>query len=241
MNTLDPARFLALSFDCYGTLVDWESGIATALHRAGLLRAAAPGEELESALADFAALEAAAEHELPLAPYPQILERVFAGLCARRGVALDAAAARSFADSVGDWPPFPDTVAALRTLAARYALVVLSNVDRASFARTAVRLKAPFARVCTAEEIGSYKPELRNFRFMLETLARDGIAADRVLHVAQSLYHDHVPAKALGLATVHVDRRAGRGGGAVLGPTMPIVPDLRVVDLAGLVRALGLA
>ncbi|MCC6785425.1 MAG: haloacid dehalogenase type II [Planctomycetes bacterium] len=241
MNTLDPARFRALSFDCYGTLVDWESGITSALHRAGLLRAAAPVEERESALADFAELEAAAEHELPLAPYPRILERVFAGLCARRGIALEAEAARRFAASVGDWPPFPDTVAALQTLATRYALVVLSNVDRNSFARTAARLKAPFTRVCTAEEIGSYKPDLRNFRFMLEALARDGIASDRVLHVAQSLYHDHVPAKALGLATVHVDRRAGRGGGAVIEPATPIVPDLRVVDLAGLVRALGLA
>lgn len=240
MTALDPSRFLVLSFDCYGTLIDWEKGIAGALRDAGLLAGDAAPVETEAALADFAVLEADAERVLVGAPYPQILARVFDGLCARRGRTAPAGEGARFAASVGDWPPFADTVPALAALATRYRLAVLSNVDRASFARTAERLRAPFWRVCTAEEIGSYKPDVRNFRFLLDVVARDGIAPAQVLHVAQSLYHDHVPAKALGLATVHVDRRAGRGGGAVVAPASPVVPDLRVTDLAQLVHSLGI-
>ena len=235
----DLSRFAVLSFDCYGTLIDWETGILEALHVAGLLADVHDAAVAETVLAHFAALESDAERRFPSAPYPQLLGRVFHGLCARVGTTATREAARRFGASVGGWPPFPDAVDALRALGRRHRLVVLSNVDRASFARSAERLGSPFLRVFTAEEIGSYKPDPRNFRFMLDALARDGIAATDILHVAQSLHHDHVPASALGLATVHVDRRAGRTGGAVLAPSSPVMPDLRVQDLASLVTAFG--
>jgi 2-haloalkanoic acid dehalogenase type II len=221
--------FDALTFDCYGTIVDWETGILRALR--GLRAAPRAPRDDDSVLAAFAAAEATEEHAPPGAPYPEILRRVHSRLAAEFGAGPAPEAAAAFAGSVGDWPPFPDSVEALRSLERSHLLAILSNVDRASFARTEARLGVKFGLVMTAEEIGSYKPDPRNFRYALDQLGARGIPPARVLHVAQSLFHDHVPAKALGLRTVWVDRRAGRRGGAVKEPPVPVEPDLVVPDL----------
>jgi 2-haloacid dehalogenase len=150
----------------------------------------------------------------------------------RFGAQNDQAAAEELAQSVGDWPAFPDTTAALRVLKRHYKLAILSNVDRASFARTNQRLGIDFDLIVTAEDVGSYKPSLRNFETVLAGLAEMGIAKNRVLHVAQSLYHDHVPAKKLGLASVWIDRRQLKSGqGATLPPNAPVIPDAKYASM----------
>ena len=225
--------YTTLAFDCYGTLIDWESGILAAL-RPWLAR---HGRQLddETVLNAFAAAETAAEAATPGKRYPDILADALGAMAARWNLPLDASEAERFGNSVGDWPAFPDSAPALAYLKRHYRLVILSNVDRASFARSNARLGVAFDHVYTAEDIGSYKPALRNFEHMLERLAAEGVRPREVLHVAQSLFHDHVPAKQLGLATVWVNRRAGRAGS---GATLPAqaTPDLEVASLAELVE-----
>ena len=187
----------AMTFDCYGTLIDWESGIWTALQP--LLGKAGAGLARDDALAAFARHESAQETETPGLLYSELLARVHRRLAAEWGVATTAAEDRAFGGSVGDWPAFPDTAAALAYLQRFYKLVILSNVDRASFARSQLRLGVEFTAVYTAEEIGSYKPDPRNFRYLLDRLAEAGHQPGDILHVAQSLYHDHVPANRCGL------------------------------------------
>jgi 2-haloacid dehalogenase len=228
--------FRALSFDCYGTLIDWESGIAAALQPL-LARAASP-------LPRDAALEAFARHEQrleamrPALLYSDVLAGVHAGLARDWGIAPDAAADARFAAAIADWPPFPDTVAALRYLGRHFKLAILSNVDRASFRRTAARLEVPFELICTAEDIGSYKPDPANFRFLLARLGEQGIAPDELLHVAESLYHDHAPANAMGLASAWIHRRHGRDGwGATAQPQEGVRFDFRFTSLEELAAA----
>ena len=204
--------FDVLSFDCYGTLVDWEAGLLAALRPwAARTGARADGEELLSA---FARRETEAQQARPGAPYPQILEAALDAISRESGAPATAAERAAFGASVGDWPPFPDSARALAALGERYRLCILSNVDRASFARSAARLGTEFDYVFTAQDIGAYKPDPRAFRFLADRLAAAGFARARVLHVAQSLYHDHAPARAAGFASVWIDRRRGRPGGA---------------------------
>ena len=232
--------FAALSFDCYGTLIDWESGLWTALQPL-LARSAAPPAR-EAALERFAETEARVQAEVPARRYADVLAEVHRRLADAWGVAPDAAAASRFGASVGDWPAFPDTGDALRRLKRRYRLVILSNVDRASFARTLPRLGVEFDDVFTAEEIGSYKPDPRNFAFLIARMAERGVAREAILHVAQSLYHDHVPANAAGLASAWIDRRARAGGSGATAPPPPGVRwDFRFETLAALADACGLS
>jgi 2-haloalkanoic acid dehalogenase type II len=225
--------FAVLTFDCYGTLIDWESGLLEALRPvvARLNRSFAD----EAVLADFAEAEAAAQTRTPGKRYPEILADTLDALAARWGIALDPGERARFGASVGDWPPFADSAAALGYLERHFRLAILSNVDRASFARSNAKLGVAFDYVFTAEEIGSYKPDLRNFRYLLDSLADDGIRPDQVLHVAQSLFHDHVPAKQLGLRTVWVNRRAGKPGSGATRPAQAR-PDLEVASLAELAQ-----
>ncbi len=222
-------RVRVLSFDCYGTLVDWERGILEALdpwrRRTGL--------ELddETLLAAFAEEESAQEAETPGLRYDRLLERVAERLGRRFGRPVGEAEARAFGRSVGDWPPFPDSAEALARLARHVPLVVLSNVDEASIRRSAARLGEPFTAILTAEAIGSYKPDLRNFAYLLGFLAGRGLARQGLVHVAQSLYHDHAPAAAMGIASVWIDRRAGRPGGATKPPPVAVTPALRFITL----------
>ena len=228
--------FRVLTFDCYGTLIDWETGICAAvgpwLERQG---ASATRDQL---LAAFAAAEAPQQAATPDLRYPELLARVHGAIAKHFGVAPDAAAAQAFGGSVQDWPAFPDSAEALAYLKRHYRLVILSNVDRASFAPSARRLGVEFDAVYTAEEIGSYKPDVRNFQYMLARLAEQGIASEQILHTAQSLYHDHIPAKRLGLSTCWIHRRAGQAGhGATRPPEVDVTADFRFATLGEMADA----
>jgi 2-haloacid dehalogenase len=227
--------FSALTFDCYGTLIDWEAGILTALRpwTAGQ-RVEVDDEEL---LAAFGRAEARREAAQPAAPYPRILAGVLDDLAEEFGAAASREETETFGGSVKDWPAFPDSTAALAYLRRHYRLVIVSNVDRASFRHSNDRLGVTFDAVVTAEDAGAYKPAPNHFQLALERLAEMGVAKDRVLHVAQSLYHDHVPARRLGLATMWVNRRGdrGQGGGATPATPAPVTPDGEVPTLAALV------
>ncbi|KAB8145884.1 haloacid dehalogenase type II [Chloroflexia bacterium SDU3-3] len=216
-----------LTFDCYGTLIDWESGIAAAL--LPILQRHGVALEREQALQLFAELESAAEAG-PYMAYRDVLASCVRGFGQRYGFAPSAEEQARFAGSVGDWPAFPDSPAALARLASRFRLVVISNVDDDLFALSNARLGVRFADVITAQQAGSYKPSLNNFHVAFE---RIGVPQQRILHVAQSLFHDHVPAKQLGLDTAWVNRRAANPG---FGATLPAEarPDITVPDLQSL-------
>jgi 2-haloacid dehalogenase len=228
--------FDVLTFDCYGTLIDWETGICAALGP-WLLRSGkvAANEEILTA---FAAAEAPQQEATPGMSYPELLARVHAAVAAHFGLAPDAEAAAAFGRSIEHWPAFPDSADALAYLKRHYQLAVLSNVDRASFAHSARRLGVAFDAVYTAEDVGSYKPDPRNFEYMLDRLAEQGIDRERILHTAESLYHDHIPAKRFGLATCWIHRRAGRSGhGATRAPEVEVRPDFRFATLAEMAEA----
>ncbi len=230
--------FRVLTFDCYGTLIDWESGIFTAL---GPLLAKMPAPiGRDSALEAFARHESAQEAETPRMRYSELLAKVHRRLAAEWGIAADEEATQRFGASVPDWPAFPDSATALGALKAHYQLVILSNVDRASFAGSNRRLGVAFDAVFTAEDVGSYKPDPANFRYLLEHLAERGARKEDILHTAQSLFHDHVPAKRAGLASAWIDRRHGAAGfGATMPPPEDARYDFRFPSLAAMVEAYG--
>lgn len=217
----------ALSFDCYGTLIDWERGILNALKP----WVSQFGER--SVLSGFSAVEPDVEHAHPTWPYRDIVSEVYRQMAEEFSVAASKTDAFAFAVSVGTWPPFDDTVAALRRLKQRFRLYILSNVDEVSISGTLAQLETPFDGVYTAEAIGSYKPDIRNFEYLLKRLERQDIAPGQLVHVAQSLYHDHVPAKSVGLASVWIDRTQGKAGATRQPDTMPTI-DLRFGTLAEL-------
>ena len=224
---LDFHRFQALTFDCYGTMIDWEKGIFSALRPI----LAAHGKTLS----DFDLLELYSELELKaeqgeFRKYRDVLQSVVGGLGERLGFKPSEEDIRSLPESVPTWPPFPDTVAALKRLQTRYRLAVISNIDDDLFASSEPKLQARFDQVVTAEQAHSYKPSLNNFRLALKRL---GLAPDQALHVGQSLYHDVAPAKSLGIATVWVNRPSPRPG-AGAARTADGKPDLEVSDLATL-------
>jgi 2-haloacid dehalogenase len=220
-----------LSFDCFGTLVDWESGILAALQpwrqRSGVT---ASDDDL---LERFAALEPAAEAG-PYKRYREILAGVLDGLGAEAGVTPTAVEREAFASSVPDWPLFPDTAEGLRALKARYKLAVITNCDTDLFTETARDFPITFDWIITAEQVQGYKPSLNNFHRAFE---RIGVPRERMLHVAQSLFHDVAPARELGLTTVWVNRRQGKPGAGATAPS-DAVPDYEVPDLASLVALL---
>lgn len=224
---LDLQRITHLTFDCYGTLIDWETGILDALSSVLACHGAyATDEEL---LRLFAKLEAE-EETGPYKSYRDVLSNVMA----RIGTALHFKPSPGelgrLADSMQDWRPFPDTIAALKILKRRFQIAIISNVDDVLFASTARRLQVAWNSVTTAQLARSYKPARRNFRCALMRL---GVQPADVLHVAQSLYHDHVPAQALGLSTVWV-KRPSRLGAMGLALPASIRPDLEVPDLKAL-------
>jgi putative hydrolase of the HAD superfamily len=233
MNLTD---FDALSFDCYGTLVDWEDGLRGGLTKVASLSPQAP--DVDTLLETYGDIEARAERENPALRYPEIIARSIVATGAAHGIQVPEALAEEIGSSVPAWRAFPDSPGALERLKGRYKLIILSNVDRASFTGSNERLGVAFDAVLTAEDIGSYKPDPRNFETLLATIKEMGIAKDRLLHVAQSLFHDHVPAKAAGLATVWIDRRAGKeGGGATPIPPDAPEPDWRFTSMAELADA----
>jgi 2-haloacid dehalogenase len=236
MAMTDLRGFRALSFDCYGTLIDWESGIWTALQPL-ISRLPEPVGRNE-ALAAFAELESRQQAATPTLRYAAVLAAVHGALARQWGIEPTETENRRFGGSVGDWPAFPDTADALLYLAGNHRLVILSNVDRASFAATAPKLGTSIAEVLTAEEIGSYKPDPRNFAYLIERLAAHGIAREQILHVAQSLFHDHAPANSAGIASAWIDRGHGpEGGGATARAPPGVRWDCRFATLGELADA----
>ena len=227
MTPLDFDRFEVLTFDCYGTLIDWETGIVAALRSAASWQAS--DEEL---LERFAAHEAEAERG-EYRPYRDVLAAAALGMARDTGVKLPDEAAQRFAGSVGEWPAFPDSPEALRRLGERYRLGVVTNCDEDLFAASNRRLGVRFDWVITAGRVRSYKPKPRHFEVALEEI---GLPRDRILHVAQSLFHDHVPAKQLGLSTVWIDRRAGKAGSGAT-PPAEAEPDAVYPSLAAFADA----
>jgi 2-haloacid dehalogenase len=228
--------YSVLSFDCYGTLIDWETGIARAL--GPWLEQAGVRASREEILAAFADAEAPQQAATPDLLYPELLAGVHGALAARFGVPPDPRAARAFGASIGDWPAFPDSAPALGYLKQHYRLLILSNVDRASFSQSQEKLGVAFDAVYTAQDIGSYKPDPRNFEYLLARLAEQGIAPQQILHTAESLHHDHIPAKRFGLATCWIHRRAGQAGhGATRPPEVEVRPDFRFPTLGAMAAA----
>jgi 2-haloacid dehalogenase len=223
-------RFRALTFDCYGTLIDWESGILSAVRP--VLTAHRCNLEDDSILQLYARLEADIEQG-EFRPYRRVLCEVMDGFGRELSFVPNAGQRTALVDSIGNWPVFPDTVDSLRALHTRFRLAVVSNVDEDLFAMTARRLEVPFNPVVTAGSVGAYKPSPKMFHAVIESL---GLPREAILHVAQSLHHDVAPARELGLATVWVRRR---GVGAT--PHCAVEPDLEVADLRALTTALGLS
>lgn len=225
MTMLDLAAFDALTFDCYGTLIDWETGILAALRpvlaRAGV---ADPGDD---ALLEVYARHEAALEEGPYRTYREVLAGSLDGVGRDLGFAPSDDERTAFAASVGDWPAFADSAEALARLKERFELGVVTNCDDDLFAASNARLGVDFDWVVTAQQVKAYKPSLENFEY---AFARIDVPRERVLHVAQSLFHDHVPAQRFGLRTAWIDRRHDRDGfGAT--PPAEAAPDLTVPSM----------
>jgi len=228
---LDYAAFEALTFDCYGTLIDWETGLSEAF--APVLAARGLTVDREALLERYAAHEAAAEAG-DYRPYREVLARVLRGVLVDLGAAPptdDEAAA--FGGSVADWPAFADSPAALARLAQRFRLGVITNCDDDLFAASQARLGVAFDVVVTAQQTRVYKPATDGFHLAWERL---GLPRERVLHVAQSLFHDHVPAATLGVRSVWIDRRHDRPGAGAT-PAAAARPDATFPDLASFADA----
>jgi 2-haloacid dehalogenase len=208
---MDVSRFQVVTFDCYGTLIDWETGILSAVRP--VLASHGVSATDDEIICEYAALERRIEAG-PYMKYRDVLRAVIAGLGERFGCAPTRAECDAFAASVTWWPAFEDTVGALRSLQSRVKVAIISNVDEDLFAGTKKRLGLEPDFVITAERCRSYKPSRNNFETALRVLAEAGIPKDCVLHAAESVYHDIEPAKAMGIATVWVNRRGSRGPGA---------------------------
>jgi 2-haloalkanoic acid dehalogenase type II len=228
--------FKALTFDCYGTLIDWETGLYTALQP--LLQKGGVTLKRDEVLAAFGRHESAQQVATPGMVYSELLAEVHRRLAREWQVSDAETDAVAFGKSVPDWPAFADTEASLQYLQRYYKLVILSNVDRESFAGTNRRLGVAFDAICTAQDIGSYKPDPRNFAYLINTVAGLGVLKRNILHTAQSLHHDHVPAQAVGLASAWIDRRHQvEGWGATSPPAGTPSYDFRFTSLAEMVKA----
>jgi 2-haloacid dehalogenase len=214
-----------LTFDCYGTLIDWEAGIAAGL---GAIVAGHGGDVPdEDLLAAYGRHEAEIEAG-PYLRYRDVLGLACRGVCADLGVQPSDDDVAAFAASVGEWPAFPDSTTALAALADRFRLAVITNCDDDLFAASNRRLEVTFDWIVTAQQAGSYKPSHRNFELAFERIGRP---RDRILHVAQSLFHDHVPARELGLRSVWINRRGDREGTGAT-PPANASPDATFRDMA---------
>lgn len=220
-----------LTFDCYGTLIDWEQGILAALKP--LFRRSGAKATPEAILQSFVAHEACIESQA-WRPYREVLRAALAGLVSDFKIALPEAEADLLSESLPQWPPFPDTVDALQRLSKKFRLVIVSNTDDSLFAETQKQLVVPFDEVITAEQVRSYKPGKAHFH---EILRRLDIPVWRVLHVAQSLYHDHAPAQQLGFRTAWI-KRPSLLADTGLAPPAEVKPNLVFSDLAGLAASL---
>lgn len=224
---IDFSQYKAITFDCYGTLIDWETGILTAFkpmvinHHLDL--------DEDTILQYFAEFESELEQGEYI-NYREILRGVVQKFGEKFAFTPTETEINGLADSIQYWQPFPDTVAALKLLKQKFCLIIISNIDDDLFAFSANKLEVVFDNIITAQQVKSYKPSLNNFRQAIEKI---GLPQEEILHIAASVYHDIIPAKSLGLSTVWVNRRAGKqGSGATLASTSE--PDLEVPDLQSL-------
>ena len=211
---LDPDAFDVLTFDCYGTLVDWQGGIIDYLQP--ILTRHDSHVTDDFILEFFSATEPVLQREG--ARYEDVLRGVLDRFGTRLGFVPTPTERDGFPASLGEWKPFPDTLDALQRLGTRFQLAVISNIDDALFSLTNKTLGIEFAHVTTAEAVGAYKPE----QCVFETALADiGCSRDRILHVAESLYHDIAPAGELQLATVWIDRNQGAQSAAQSADAQP--------------------
>jgi 2-haloacid dehalogenase len=229
-TTLDYSRFEAITFDCYGTLIDWEAGLAAAFRPVFVGRGKA--FDHDAVLERFAVHEAAAEAG-PYRRYRDVLATALRGVSMDFGIEPTADEIETFSGSVGDWPAFADTAAALARLAEHFRLGIITNCDDDLFAASLPKLGVSFDWVITAQQVGSYKPDERNFQ---AAFARLGLPRDRILHVAQSLFHDHAPAQRLAMTSVWIDRRGDRTGSGAT-PASDATPNATFPDMAGFAAA----
>ncbi len=225
----DLSKFTVLSFDCYGTMIDWEAGIFSAMRP--ILAAHNKRVNDVTLLKMYSELELEAEQGKYIS-YREVLQSVVRGFGEKLGFDPSEAEMRSLPESLATWQPFPDTVAALRELKTRYQLAVISNIDDDLFADTAPKLGVKFNQVITAQQALCYKPCKRIFQIAQDKL---GVAPGKWLHVGQSIYHDIIPAQAMGIAAVWVNRPSPReGAGATKAAAGK--PDLEVASLKELVE-----
>jgi 2-haloacid dehalogenase len=227
---IDYSSFEAVTFDCYGTLIDWETGLTEAFRP--VFRAREATFDAEAVLERFAVHEAAAEAG-SYRRYRDVLATALRGVSTDFGMEPTADEIETFAGSVGDWPAFPDTPVALAGLSDRFRLGIITNCDDDLFDASRPRLGVPFDWVITAQQVGAYKPDERNFQTAFE---RIGLPRERILHVAQSLFHDHGPAQRLGMTSVWIDRRADRAGSGAT-PPYDATPDATFPDMASFAAA----
>lgn len=228
--------FRALTFDCYGTLIDWERGITTGV--ASLVN------RVDQPLTRDDVLEAHARHEssqqryTPEMPYRDLLAVVFKRLAEEWKVPYSTDEAVAYGCSVAQWPAFPDSASTLQYLKKYFKLIILSNVDNESFAASRSMLQVDFDAVITAEDVGSYKPSHRNFDYMLELLPSLGVRKEETLHVADSTFHDHEPAAELGIKSCWIFRRfEQRGFGATMRTINEPPVEFKFTSMAQLVKA----
>lgn len=232
--------FKVLTFDCYGTLIDWESGMVDAL--APLAGKVGRGLTRDDILEAHAFHESTQQAQTPGKPYRDLLAVVYKRLAEQWGVHAAHEECVAYGRAVGGWPAFSDSPGALQYLKKFYKLVILSNVDNESFASSNKRLQVEFDAVITAEDVGAYKPSRANFDYMLAKLGRGlggrPVAKDEVLHTAESLFHDHGPANDVGLASCWIHRRhGGAGSGATMSMEKAPRYDFRFTSLAEMAEA----
>ncbi|MDJ0635144.1 MAG: haloacid dehalogenase type II [Xenococcaceae cyanobacterium MO_188.B29] len=221
---IDFNQYKIITFDCYGTLIDWESGMLGALKP--LLASHGVDLEDEEILKKFAEFESAQEQG-EYSKYYDVLKAVVRKFGEEFNFEPSLDEQNSLPDSIKNWQPFPDTVKALQLLKSRFKLAIISNVDDALFADTAKLLGVEFDYIITAEQVKSYKPDLKNFKYAIDLIE---FPAEQIIHAACSVYHDIIPASSLGLTTVWIDRRANQeGSGAALPATAQA--DLKITDL----------
>jgi 2-haloalkanoic acid dehalogenase type II len=228
--------FKALTFDCYGTLIDWETGMTQALE--GLVGKAKHRPTRDWILEAHARHESAQQRQTPTKRYSELLAIVYKRLAEELSVVVSVDECEAYGQSIRHWPAFADTVDALRYLKQFYKLIILSNVDNRSFSFSNQLLGVEFDAIYTAEDIGSYKPDDRNFTYMLDHIGGLGLARRDILHTAESLFHDHVPAKKHGIANCWIYRRhAQQGFGATMDPGARPATDFKFNALADLANA----
>lgn len=229
-------EYKALTFDCYGTLIDWETGMVEAL--SGLTSRVSKPLTRDQILEAHARHESQQQAQTPGKLYRDILPIVYKRLAEEWGVAVTVDECETYGLSVGNWPAFPDSAGALQYLKKYYKLIILSNVDNRTFAGSNARLEVVFDAIYTAEDVGAYKPSDRNFDYMLAHVGDLGLEKKDILHTAESLFHDHAPANRHGLASCWIHRRHQQEGfGATMNPGEMPAYDFRFTSMAALVKA----